>query len=180
LSAQSLKDAPLTETPQSEAAIGVSLGIGSIIEVPHASQSAQRVVNGGGAKAEALQTKAQVMLALIASSESAQGVSKGRGFVGKRRLFGRSRSSICARPRLTKNARSAQACHARAHHSFHLERLHRLFHLFRGHVGGGLDALDLEFELVGIAGAAQRLLVGNQFLLVKLEDGLIESLHAVL
>src|SRR3990172_4032489 len=47
----------------------------------------------------------------------------------------------------------------------HVEGLHRSLHLLRRHVGRGLDALDLELELVGVAGATQGLVVGDQLLL---------------
>src|SRR5262249_2289857 len=53
-------------------------------------------------------------------------------------------------------------------------------HLLASHVRRGLDALDLELELVGIGRALQGFLERDQARLVKAVERLVESLHAVL
>src|SRR5689334_8910128 len=53
-------------------------------------------------------------------------------------------------------------------------------HLFFRHVGGRRDALDFELELVNVRRPAQRLVNGDEPLLIEVEDGLIEGLHPVL
>src|SRR5262249_43843955 len=58
--------------------------------------------------------------------------------------------------------------------------LESALHLALSHLGGRLDSLKLEFELVRVAGAAERLFHRDQLLLEELEDRLVERLHAVL
>src|SRR5579862_9981912 len=61
-----------------------------------------------------------------------------------------------------------------------LEIGHLALHLFAGGIGGGADTLDAQFEFVGVGGADQGFIEGDELLAVKVEERLIESLHAVL
>src|SRR2546425_789352 len=53
-------------------------------------------------------------------------------------------------------------------------------HLALRHVGGRFDSLQLQLELVRIAGAAERLLHGDEVFLEQAVDRLVEGLHAIL
>src|SRR5205085_8436126 len=53
-------------------------------------------------------------------------------------------------------------------------------HLFLGDVGGRLNALQLEAELVRVRRAAQRFVERDQSVLIQRIERLIERLHAVL
>src|SRR5229473_2925482 len=61
-----------------------------------------------------------------------------------------------------------------------LEVLHLALHLFAGRVGGGANALDAELKFVGVGGARQSFVEGDELLGVQVEERLIEGLHAVL
>src|SRR5579862_2011468 len=61
-----------------------------------------------------------------------------------------------------------------------LEVGHLAFHFFAGGVGRGADTLDAQLEFVGVGGADQGFIEGDELLAVKVEERLIESLHAVL
>src|SRR5690349_21207253 len=47
-------------------------------------------------------------------------------------------------------------------------------------VGGSLDALHLELEIVGVAGVAQGRLVGDELVVEEAQNALVEGLRAVL
>src|SRR5271170_7026040 len=57
---------------------------------------------------------------------------------------------------------------------------HGAFHIFAGGIGAGADALDAQTEIVRIAGAQNGFFERDQVARVKIEERLIESLHAVL
>ena len=57
---------------------------------------------------------------------------------------------------------------------------HSAFHLLSRGVGGGANSLDAELEVVGIRGADQRFVIGDEFAGVQIVEGLVEGLHAVL
>src|SRR5438105_14274852 len=61
-----------------------------------------------------------------------------------------------------------------------LEVGHLAFHLLAGGVGSGADALDAQLEFVGVRGAGQSFVDGDELLGVEIEERLIEGLHAVL
>src|SRR5437868_873683 len=61
-----------------------------------------------------------------------------------------------------------------------LEVGHLAFHLLAGGVGSGADALDAQLEFVGVRGAGQSFVDGDELLGVEIEERLVEGLHAVL
>src|SRR5437764_1133075 len=61
-----------------------------------------------------------------------------------------------------------------------LEVGHLAFHLLAGGVGSGADALDAQLEFVGVRGAGQSFVDGDELLGVEIEERLIEGLHALL
>src|SRR5262245_8207490 len=134
-----------------EPAAGKGLGEPAVVERARLAEAREGIGDRFLGMASALQRPSQLGDRVVAPGETAE-----RGLV-------RGRLRLLPDPAL-----------------LHLERFHGLRHFLGGHVGGGLDALDLELELVRVAGASQRLLVRDQLLLVEVEDGLVEGLHAVL
>src|SRR5260370_25101253 len=61
-----------------------------------------------------------------------------------------------------------------------LEVGHLALHLFAGGVGGGADALGAELEFVGVGGARQSFVEGDELFGIEIEERLIEGLHTVL
>src|SRR6266568_2943658 len=61
-----------------------------------------------------------------------------------------------------------------------LEVGHLALHFLAGGVGGGADALDAQLEFVGVGGAREGFIEGDELLRVEVEERLIEGLHAVL
>src|SRR5258708_4326644 len=61
-----------------------------------------------------------------------------------------------------------------------LEVGHLAFHLFARGVGGRADALNTEFEFVGVGSAGESFFEGDELTRVEVEERLVESLHAVL
>src|SRR5712692_9292679 len=61
-----------------------------------------------------------------------------------------------------------------------LEVGHLALHFLAGGVGGGANTLDAQLEFVGVGGARKGFVEGDELLRVKIEEGLIERLHAVL
>src|SRR5260370_31993253 len=61
-----------------------------------------------------------------------------------------------------------------------LEVGHLALHFLAGGVGGGADALNAQLEFVGIGGAREGFIQGDELLRVEIEQRLIERLHAVL
>src|SRR5215469_6624301 len=61
-----------------------------------------------------------------------------------------------------------------------LEVGHLALHFLAGGVGSGTNALDAQLEFVGVRGACQSFIKGDELLGVKLEERLIKGLHAVL
>src|SRR5713226_7276882 len=61
-----------------------------------------------------------------------------------------------------------------------LEVGHLALHFLAGGVGGGADALNAQLEFVGIGGAREGFIQGDELLGVEIEERLIERLHAVL
>src|SRR3954452_6729011 len=53
-------------------------------------------------------------------------------------------------------------------------------HLIAREVGRGRDPLDLELELIDVGCPSQRFFDGHEYLLIEIEDRLIEGLDAVL
>src|SRR6266446_6383440 len=61
-----------------------------------------------------------------------------------------------------------------------LEVGHLALHLFACGVRSGADALDAQLEFVGVGGARQSFVEGDELFGVQVEERLIEGLHAVL
>src|SRR5260370_26232759 len=61
-----------------------------------------------------------------------------------------------------------------------LEVGHLALHFLAGGVGGGANALDAQLEFVGVVGAREGFVEGDELLGVEVEERLIEGLHAVL
>src|SRR5712692_3514162 len=61
-----------------------------------------------------------------------------------------------------------------------LEVGHLALHFLAGSVGSGANALDAQLEFVGVGGARQSFVKGDELLGVEIEERLVDSLHAVL
>src|SRR6266581_9730635 len=61
-----------------------------------------------------------------------------------------------------------------------LEVGHLALHFLAGGVGGGADTLNAQLEFVGVGSASESFVESDELLRVKIEERLIERLHAVL
>src|SRR5712692_10933244 len=61
-----------------------------------------------------------------------------------------------------------------------LEVGHLALHFLAGGVGGGANPLNAQLEFVGVGGAREGFIEGDELLRVEVEERLVEGLHAVL